>query len=117
MELMRDPFLIFEVFGIAGILFFIYAGVLAFFLPFYVMGIYNQTKAVNKNLQTLVELFQTYKDRLELMKNDTNPIFKEKNEWNYGNKGGINLLSSNVSFILFYFNHLPNKFLKISEWK
>ena len=48
MELMRDPFLIFEVFGIAGILFFIYAGVLAFFLPFYVMGIYNQTKAVNK---------------------------------------------------------------------
>ena len=31
-------------FGAAGIIFLIYAGVLAFFLPFYVMGIYNEAK-------------------------------------------------------------------------
>ena len=31
----------------------IYAGVLAFFLPFYVMGIYNQSKEINNNLKRL----------------------------------------------------------------
>ena len=40
---MRDPF--FTGFGVAGIFLFIYMGVLAFLLPFFVMGIYNQTKA------------------------------------------------------------------------
>jgi ABC-type spermidine/putrescine transport system permease subunit II len=34
----------------------IYAGVLAFFLPFYVMGIYNQAKKINKNLETMMRL-------------------------------------------------------------
>ena len=42
MEFMRDPFS--AGFGVAGMFFLIYAGVLAFFLPFYVMGIYNQAK-------------------------------------------------------------------------
>ena len=57
----------------------IYAEVLAFFLPFYVMGIYNQTKASNKNLKILVRLFQTHEDRLELRKQDPNSVFYEKN--------------------------------------
>ena len=70
MEFMRDPF--FAGFGVAGMFFLIYAGVLAFFLPFYVMGIYNQTKASNKNLKKLVELFQKQEDRFELREQDPN---------------------------------------------
>ena len=77
MESMRDPF--FAGFGIAGMFLVVVAGVLAFFLPFYVMGIYNQTKASNKNLKILVGLFQTHEDRLELRKQDPNSIFYEKN--------------------------------------
>ena len=34
-------------------IFLIYAAVLAFFLPFYVMGIYNQSKEINNNLKRL----------------------------------------------------------------
>ena len=37
-----------EGFGIAGMFFLIYAGVLAFFLPFYVMGIYNEAKQLTR---------------------------------------------------------------------
>jgi len=70
MEFMRDPF--FAGFGVAGMFLVIYAGVLAFFLPFYVMGIYNQTKASNKNLKKLVELFQKQEDRFELREQDPN---------------------------------------------
>ena len=70
MEFMRDPFS--AGFGVAGMFFLIYAGVLAFFLPFYVMGIYNQTKASNKNLKKLVELFQKQEDRFELREQDPN---------------------------------------------
>ena len=70
MEFMRDPF--FAGFGVAGMFFLIYAGVLAFFLPFYVMGIYDQTKASNKNLKKLVELFQKQEDRFELREQDPN---------------------------------------------
>ena len=51
---MRDPF--FAGFGVVGMFLVIYAGVLAFFLPFYVMGIYNQAKKTNKNLQTMISL-------------------------------------------------------------
>ena len=51
---MSDPF--FAVLGAAGMFLAIYAGVLAFFLPFYVMGIYNQAKKINKNLQTMISL-------------------------------------------------------------
>ena len=54
MEFMRDPF--FAGFGVAGIFLVIYAGVLAFFPPFYVMGIYNQAKKINKSLQTMISL-------------------------------------------------------------
>ena len=43
-------------FGVVGMFLVIYAGVLAFFLPFYVMGIYNQAKKINKNLQTMISL-------------------------------------------------------------
>ena len=51
---MRDPF--FAGFGVVGMFLVIYAGVLAFFLPFYVMGTYNQAKKINKNLQTMISL-------------------------------------------------------------
>jgi len=54
MEFMRDPF--FAGFGVVGMFLVIYAGVLAFFLPFYVMGIHNQAKKTNKNLQTMISL-------------------------------------------------------------
>ena len=46
----------FSGFGVVGMFLVIYAGVLAFFLPFYVMGIYNQAKKINKNLQTMISL-------------------------------------------------------------
>ena len=61
-----------EGFGLVGMIFLIYAAVLAFFLPFYVMGIYNQTKASNKNLKKLVELFQKHADRFELREQNPN---------------------------------------------
>ena len=57
MEFMRDPF--FAGFGVAGMFLVIYAGVLAFFLPFYVMGIYNQSKEINNNLETMNKNLQT----------------------------------------------------------
>ena len=59
-------------FSTAGMFLVVVAGVLAFFLPFYVMGIYNQTKASNKNLKKLVELFQKQEDRFELREQDPN---------------------------------------------
>ena len=48
-----------EGFGLVGMIFLIYAAVLAFFLPFYVMGIYNQSKEINNNLETMNENLQT----------------------------------------------------------
>ena len=51
---MSDPF--FAGLGAAGMFLVVYAGVLAFFLPFYVMGIYNQAKKINKNLETMMRL-------------------------------------------------------------
>ena len=42
-----------EGFGLVGMIFLIYAAVLAFFLPFYVMGIYNQSKEINSNLKRM----------------------------------------------------------------
>ena len=53
-ELLREPF--FAGIWRAGTFLVIYMGVLAFFLPFYVMGIYNQAKKINKNLQTMISL-------------------------------------------------------------
>ena len=46
-------------FSTAGMFLVVVAGVLAFFLPFYVMGIYNESKKINKNLQTMNENLQT----------------------------------------------------------
>ena len=66
-------------FSTAGTFLVVVAGVLAFFLPFYVMGIYNQTKASNESLKILVGLFQTHEDRLALRKQDPDSIFYEKN--------------------------------------
>ena len=43
-------------FSTAGMFLVVVAGVLAFFLPFYVMGIYNQAKKINKNLETMMRL-------------------------------------------------------------
>ena len=44
--------------------------VLFFFLPFFIFGIWNQTKRTNKNLQKLIGLLQTYENRLKLMEKD-----------------------------------------------
>jgi len=55
-----------EGFGLVGMIFLIYAAVLAFFLPFYVMGIYNQAKKINKNLQTMMSLSADTLDLLQL---------------------------------------------------
>ena len=44
-------------------MFFVVAGVLAFFLPFYVMGIYNESKKTNKNLQTMSSLLADVLDK------------------------------------------------------
>jgi len=67
---MGNPIL--EGLGLVGVFLVVYAVVLSFFLPFYVMGIYNQTKTSNKNLKKLVELFQKQKDRFELREQDPN---------------------------------------------
>ena len=67
---MENP--IFAGLGLVGVFLVVYAVVLSFFLPFYVMGIYNQTKASNKNLKKLVELFQKQEDRFELREQDPN---------------------------------------------
>ena len=37
-----------EGFGLVGMIFLVYAAVLAFFLPFYVMGIYNEAKQLTR---------------------------------------------------------------------
>ena len=67
---MGNPIL--EGLGLVGVFLVVYAVVLSFFLPFYVMGIYNQTKASNKNLKKLVELFQKHADRFELREQNPN---------------------------------------------
>ena len=67
---MGNPIL--EGLGLVGVFLVVYGVVLSFFLPFYVMGIYNQTKASNKNLKKLVELFQKQEDRFELREQDPN---------------------------------------------
>jgi len=36
----------------------VYAVILSFFLPFYVMGIYNQAKKINKNLKDLINYWK-----------------------------------------------------------
>jgi len=46
-------------FSTAGMFLVVVAGVLAFFLPFYVMGIYNQSKEINNNLETMNKNLQT----------------------------------------------------------
>ena len=51
---MENPFS--PTFGIVGVFFLVYAVVLTFFLPFYVMGIYNQVKKINKNLKEIISL-------------------------------------------------------------
>ena len=55
-----------EGFGLVGMIFLIYAAVLAFFLPFYVMGIYNQAKEINNNLETTFELLDQRLSKIEL---------------------------------------------------
>ena len=44
---------------------------LFFFLPFFIFGIWNQTKRTNKNLQKLIELFQICQNRLKLIEKDS----------------------------------------------
>ena len=54
-----------EGFGLVGMIFLIYAAVLAFFLPFYVMGIYNQSKEINNNLKRLNQNLLNLSIRIE----------------------------------------------------
>ena len=58
---MSDPF--FAGLGAVGMFLVIYAGVLAFFLSFYVMGIYNESKKINNNLQTMSSLLAEALDK------------------------------------------------------
>ena len=44
--------------------------VLFFFLPFFIFGIWNQTKKTNKNLQELIELIKVCENRLTLLDKD-----------------------------------------------
>ena len=50
-------------FSTAGMFLVVVAGALAFFLPFYVMGIYNESKKINKNLQTMSSLLADALDK------------------------------------------------------
>ena len=50
-------------FSTAGMFLVVVAGVHAFFLPFYVMGIYNESKKTNKNLQTMSSLLADVLDK------------------------------------------------------
>ena len=50
-------------FSTAGMFLAVVAGVLAFFLPFYVMGINNEAKKINKNLQTMSSLLADALDK------------------------------------------------------
>ena len=50
-------------FSTTGMFLVVVAGVLAFFLPFYVMGIYNEAKKINKNLQTMSSLLADALDK------------------------------------------------------
>ena len=43
-------------FSTAGMFLVVVVGVVAFFLPLYVMGIYNEAKKINKNLQIMISL-------------------------------------------------------------
>ena len=44
--------------------------VLFFFLPFFIFGIWNQTKKTNKNLQELIELIKVCENKLKLLEKD-----------------------------------------------
>ena len=48
-----------EGFGLVGMIFLIYAAVLAFFLAVCGLGIYNQSKEINNKLETMNENLQT----------------------------------------------------------
>ena len=61
--------------GVGFMLLILIAIILSFFLPFFVYGTYNQTKRVNKNLKTVINLLQTHDDRLKLRESDPDSIF------------------------------------------
>ena len=50
-------------FSTAGMFLVVVVGVVAFFLPLYVMGIYNEAKKINKNLQTMSSLLADALDK------------------------------------------------------
>ena len=50
-------------FSTAAMFLAVVAGVLAFFLPFYVMEIYSEAKKTNKNLQTMSSLLADALDK------------------------------------------------------
>ena len=56
-----------EGFGLVGMIFLIYASVLAFFLAVCGLGIYNQSKEINNNLQTTFQLLNQMNENLQTM--------------------------------------------------
>ena len=50
-----------EGFGLVGMIFLIYAAVLVLFLAVCGLGIFNQSKEINNNLETMNENIQTIK--------------------------------------------------------
>ena len=62
-------------FSTAGMFLVVVVGVVAFFLPLYVMGIYNEAKKINNKLETMNEDLQTMKSLLAIAANQIkNPL-------------------------------------------
>ena len=54
--------------------------ILSLFLPFFVYGIYNQTRQANKNISTMIKLLQKLDDRLQLRESDPFSILYRGNK-------------------------------------
>ena len=53
-----------------GLFFLVFILMLLFlFLPFFIFGIWNQAKRINKNLQKVIELLNNYEEKLKQFDN------------------------------------------------
>ena len=71
---------IFSSLELGFMLLIVIAIILSFFLPFFVYGIYNQTKRANKNISTIISLLQTLDERLKLRESDPFSILYKGNK-------------------------------------
>ena len=56
--------------GYLGLFFLVFILMLLFlFLPFFIFGIWNQAKRINKNLQRVIELLDDYEKKLKQLDN------------------------------------------------